>query len=295
MQRAASVRRGRASVRWGEQGRAVGLVSIATALTVVAALVATGSPADATAPPGVTSVTAPQPVAADPPTDVGPAPLLPDLRARKASEVHIVVQGSTRRLLFASTLANIGVGPLQVERRGGAKCPAGQRRVDQAIYQDRNGNGRFNRAKDTKKVFRQSGCEIVTAGEDIWHVQHSARYWLTRAGHTKVIVRHPKVSFCLRDSLRLPSGTGSAFYPHCSRDGRKGISVEWGDLYQSFLPGQSLLLPNRVKGHAYCLWQQADPKDMFRETDETNNTSVRAVHISRYNNVRYLADNKRCR
>jgi Lysyl oxidase len=288
MQRAAEGRR-------RHHGRAAGWVSTATALTVVAALVATGSPADASAPLAATSGLAQHAVAADPPTDVGPAPLLPDLRVRKATELHIVVSGSTRRLLFASTLANIGVGPLQVRRRGPAKCPAGERRIDQTIYQDSNGNGRFNRAKDTKKVFRQSGCEIVTAGEDIWHVEKSARYWLTRAGHTKVIVRHQKVSFCLRDSLRLPSGTGSAFYPHCSRNGRKGISVGWGDLYQSFLPGQSLTLPNRVKHHVYCLWQQADPKDMFRETDETNNTSVRAIHISRHNNVRYLADNARCR
>ena len=147
------------------------------------------------------------------PTDVGPAPLLPDLRARRASDVHIVVSGSVRRLRFGSALANIGVGPLQVVRRGGAACPTGERRVDQAIYQDRDGNGRFNRSVDTKKVFRQSGCEIVTPGEDIWHVQHSARYWLTRAGHATVIVRHQKVSFCLRDSLRLPSATTGAFYP----------------------------------------------------------------------------------
>jgi hypothetical protein len=288
MQRAPGVRR-------TNRGRLAGCVSTATALTVVAALVAAGSPAEANAPLAATTGTAARAAATDPPTDVGAAPLLPDLRARKASEVHIVVSGSTRKLLFASTLANIGVGPLQVRRRGGAKCPAGERRIDQAVFQDSDGNGRFNRAKDTKKVFRQSGCEIVTAGEDIWHVQKSARYWLTRAGHTKVIVRHQKVSFCLRDSLRLPSGTGSAFYPHCSRNGRKGISVGWGDLYQSFLPGQSLRLPKRVKRHVYCLWQQADPKDMFRETDETNNTSVRAIHISRHNNVRYLADNARCR
>jgi hypothetical protein len=233
--------------------------------------------------------------AAGPPTDVGPAPLLPDLRARRASDVHIVVSGSVRHLRFGSVLANIGVGPLQVVRRGGTPCPQGERRVDQAVYQDRDGNGRFNRSIDDKLVFRQSGCEIVTPGEDTWHVRASARYWLTRAGHTKVIVRHPKVSFCLRDSLRLASATTGAFYPHCSRNGRKGISVGWGDLYQSFLPGQSLRLPNRVKGHAYCLWQQADPRDIFRETDETNNTSVRAIRITRHNNVHYLADSARCR
>jgi Lysyl oxidase len=270
------------------------------AAVLAASLASTASQADASMSSARTPHVArisPAPAAApvDPPTDVGPAPLLPDLRVRRASDVHIVVSGTSRRLHFASILANIGVGPLEVSRRGGAACPTGERRVDQAIYQDRNGNGRFNRSKDTKKVFRQSGCEIVTPGEDTWHVAASARYWLTRAGHTKVIARHPKVSFCLRDSFQLPEITSAAFYPHCSRDGRKGISVGWGDLYQSFFPGQSLLLPKRVKGHTYCLWQQADPRDMFRETNETNNTSVRTMHISRHNNIRYLPTQERCR
>jgi hypothetical protein len=220
--------------------------------------------------------------------------LLPNVRARRATDVHIVVRGSVRRLKFASVLVNVGVGPLELARRGGAPCPAGQRRVDQAVYQDHNGNGRFNRATDVKKVFRQSGCEIVTPGEDTWHIDASARYWLTRAGHTTVIVRHPKVSFCVRDSLRLTPAASAGFYGHCSRDGRKGITVGWGDLYQSFFPGQSLRLPGGVKGHTYCLWQQADPRDLFRESNEADNFSVRAIRIARYNNVRYLATNARC-
>ena len=192
------------------------------------------------------------------------------------------------------TSVGVGVGPLEVHRRPGTRCPKGEQGVDQAVYQDHDGNGRFSGSKDHERVFRPSGCEHVDPGEDRWHIDAAARYWLTRAGHSAVIARRPKVSFCLRDSARLPSATTTAFYLACSRNGRKGITVGWSDLYQSFLPGQSLRLPKRVGGHTYCLWQQADPLDLFRESNETDNISVRAIWITRHNHVRYLASNARC-
>jgi Lysyl oxidase len=286
-------------------------MSGAAALAVAALVSAAGSEADASLPsaasvtgtPTTTQTATPtatstatstaQPTAPTP-TDVGPSPLLPNLRSRLASDVHIVERGEGRRLWFGSALADVGVGPLEVHRRPGARCPQGQQGVDQAIYQDRDGNGRFGRSKDVARVFRASGCEHVTPGEDRWHVDAAARYWLTRAGHRTVIARRPKVSFCLRDSARLPSATAPAFYLACSQDGRKGISVGWSDLYESFLPGQSLRLPKRVGGHTYCLWQQADPLDIFRESNEADNTSVRAIRITLHNHVRYLAGNQRC-
>jgi hypothetical protein len=248
----------------------------------------TPTPTPPPTPPPTTPVPTPTP------TDVGPSPLLPNLRSRLASDVHIVVRGNVRRLWFGSALADVGVGPLEVHRRPGTRCPKGLLGVDQAVYQDRDGNGRFSQSKDDAKVFRPSGCEHVTPGEDRWHVDAAARYWLTRTGRSTVIARHPKVSFCLRDSARLPSTTAAAFYLACSRNGRKGISVGWTDLYQSFLPGQSLLLPKGVGGHTYCLWQQADPLDIFRESNETDNTSVRAIRLTRHNHVHYLATNARC-
>jgi hypothetical protein len=282
-------------------------LSGAAALAVAGLVAAAGSEANASVPSAAavtgtatstptTSPSAPPttPVPTPTPTDVGPSPLLPNMRSRIASSVHIVVRGKARRLWFGSALADDGAGPLEVHRRPGARCPKGQQGVDQAIYQDRDGNGRFGRSKDVTKVFRPSGCEHVTAGEDRWHVDAAARYWLTRAGHTTVLARRPKVSFCLRDSARLPSVSAPAFYLACSRHGRKGISVGWSDLYQSFLPGQSLPLPKRVGGHTYCLWQQADPLDIFRESNETDNTSVRAILITRHNHVHYLAGNERC-
>jgi Lysyl oxidase len=282
---------GAAAIAVAGLGAAAGSAADAT---VPSAGAVTGTPTSVPTGAPTTSPTAPPTTPAPAPTDVGPSPLLPNLRSRLASDVHVVVRGATRRLWFGSALADDGAGPLEVHRRPGAPCPAGQQGVDQAIYQDRDGNGRFGRSTDVARVFRQSGCEHVTPGEDRWHVDAAARYWLTRAGHPTVIARRPKVSFCLRDSARLPSGTSAAFYLACSRLGHKGISVGWSDLYQSFLPGQSLRLPKRVGGDTYCLWQQADPLDIFRESNETDNTSVRAIRITRHNHVRYLPATQRC-
>jgi hypothetical protein len=237
---------------------------------------------------------APQATAAPAPTDLGATPLLPDLRARPATGIRVVVSGGQRRLRFASALANIGAGPLEVVRRPGNPCPAGQLGMDQAVYQDSDGNGLFTRGSDVAKSFVRSGCMHTTPGEDQWHVDASARYWLTAAGRFTPIVRHPKVSFCIRDSSRVRPTGPAAFYGHCSRTGRKGISVGWSDLYQSFLPGQSLRLPRRVAGGLYCLWQQADPVGLFAESNEDNNVSVRAIRITRRNTVRPLATNARC-
>jgi hypothetical protein len=205
-----------------------------------------------------------------------------------------VVGGKPRSLRFGSSLANVGVGPLEVVPRPSAQCHHGKRGVDQAVYQDTNGNGRFSRSTEHRRVFRPSGCMHFHPEHNHWHVEASARYWLTRAGHTTVITRHRKVSFCLRDSDRLQSGTVSAFYGACSRDRRQGISIGWRDLYQAFLPGQSLRLPKRVGADTYCLWQEADPLDVIRESNETDNVSVRAIRITRTNRVRLLENDDRC-
>jgi hypothetical protein len=193
--------------------------------------------------------------------------------------VRIVVRNGRRVLLFSSTLANVGVGPLEVVPRPGKLCPQGQRRVDQAIYQDQNANGRFNRSSERLRVLRPSGCMKFHPAHHHWHVNGSARYWLTRPASTEALVRHAKVSFCLRDTLRLAGTTHKALYGACSRDKRQGISQGWGDIYQWFLPGQSLRLPSKLPRGIYCLHQLADPLNVFRESDETDNASVRALRI----------------
>lgn len=259
----------------------------------------TPSPAPTPTPtPTATTTPTPTPTAtptATPtptPTDVGRQPLLPNMASLKASDVRIVKRDGVRRLRFSSTLADVGVGPLEVVPRPGNRCPKGKRDVAQAVYQDKNGDHRYERATEHTRVFRQSGCMEFHPAHNHWHIDASARYWLTRPGAATVLVRHSKVSFCLRDSRRLPDRKRPATYGFCSRDKRQGITPGWGDVYEWFLEGQSLTLPRHLPRGLYCLHQRADPLDVFRESNETDNDSVRALRIRR-TRVRYV-ETPRC-
>jgi hypothetical protein len=239
--------------------------------------------------------TPPTPTPAPPtptPTDVGPRPLLPNLHSLKASGVRIVKHGGVRRLRFSSTLANVGVGPLEVVPVLGERCPKGERDVAQAVYQDRNGDHRYQRATEHWRVFRHAGCMQFHPAHNHWHIDASARYWLTKPGVVDPVVRHSKVSFCLRDTRLLPNRNRAAAYGACSRDRRQGITPGWGDVYAWFLPGQELILPRHLPRGLYCLHQQSDPLDALRESDETDNSSVRALWIRR-THVHYV-DTRRC-
>ncbi|MDX6232721.1 MAG: hypothetical protein QOH68_1717, partial [Nocardioidaceae bacterium] len=252
----------------------------AAALVIAALAVSTGSqvgPSGSGADLGRSAAVADE--STPTPTDVGHHPLLPNVDSLKAKGVRIVKRSGRRHLLFSSTLVDRGVGPLEIVPQPGKICPAGKRDVAQAIYQDKNRDGRYQRLLEHHRVFRQAGCMQFHPSHNHWHVDASARYWLTKPGVTKPIVKHSKVSFCLRDSIRLPGKTRHSFYGACSRDARQGITPGWGDVYQWFLPGQELVLPRHLPKGLYCLHQRADPLDLFRESDETDNDSVRALRI----------------
>ena len=93
----------------------------------------------------------------------------------------------------------------------------------------------------------------------------------------------------IRDAIRDRACLSGA----CSRDERQGITPGWGDVYQYFLPGQELILPRPMPKGLYCLYQRADPLDLFRESNETDNDSVRALRIRKTHVIYKPA--KRCR
>jgi hypothetical protein len=225
--------------------------------------------------------------------DVGNHPLLPDIRSTWPTSVHIVMHGDTRRLFFSSTLANFGRGPLEVVPRPDGSCPLGQRRVDQAVYQDADRNGFFKRGTDIRRVFNRAGCMVFHVAHNHWHVEGSAKYKLTRPGDGTPLAKRSKVSFCLRDIVKKQPTRRAAFYGACSRDRRQGITPGWGDLYRYTLPDQFLNLPRNLPRGLYCLHQMADPTGIFIESNEHNNNTIRPIRI-RGTNVRYV-DSDRCR
>ena len=271
---------------------------------LVGAMPAQGAPATPsgeTPVPTTTGTTSP-PATPTPTTTATPTRddvLLPDLIALPASEPRVQTLRDGRRLRFTSALGNIGAGPIEVRPNNLQPCPAGQHNSTQIVYLDGNGNGRFNPKKDTDLERHPAGCMVYHPYHHHWHFKASARYSLldpSQEGRVVVSARR-KVSFCLRDSARLPDRYGSFDYPerysYCTRRSPQGISVGWMDVYQSFLAGQALRLPKRMKNGLYCLETVVDPIDQLDETNDDNNSSVRALRI-RGNRV-VVRPTRRCR
>lgn len=211
--------------------------------------------------------------------------LRPDLQAMPASEPTIEVRKDGRRLRFTSSLANVGIGPMEVRPNRARPCPAGQHNATQVIYRDGNGNGRYNPRIDTDVQRHRAGCMVFHRHHDHWHFKASARYILLdpSAGDRVVVSARRKVSFCLRDSAPVPARLGTwhyrEAYAECGRWTPQGISIGWMDVYQNFLVGQALRLPDALRPGVYCLETVVDPIDELIETNDDNNRSMRALSI----------------
>jgi hypothetical protein len=227
-------------------------------------------------------------------------PLWPNLVVLQARDLSIQGAGTERRLRFESGLGSSGAGPVEVRPNRARPCPAGQHHATQVMYRDRDGDGAFARDTDTGTARRSAGCMVFHPHHDHWHFEAAARYRLFHVeapGEEATVVRR-KMSFCLRDSRPLPARfdvpTHRQHYGACSRYSPQGISVGWVDVYRSFLAGQAIRMTPQMGDGTYCLHLTVDPRDLLRESDETDNTSVRQFAI-RGDRVVYRADNRRCR
>ena len=251
----------------------------------------TSSPTDTTPTPTPTPTeTTPEPTPTPTPTVTVPPPdtrLLPDLIAVPASELSIRVNKKTgiRRLRFTSSLGNLGLGPIEVRPNQKQPCPVGQHNSTQIIYRDANLDRIYEPLTDTGIFRHRAGCMIYHPMHHHWHFKASAQYVLydPSAGLQAVVSTRRKVSFCLRDTARVPLRYGFFTYPEaygaCTRTSPQGISVGWMDIYQSFLAGQSLVLPPGLPDGLYCLTTVVDPIDQLLEVNNTNNGAVRALTI----------------
>lgn len=210
--------------------------------------------------------------------------LLPNMSPLVATDVHIERAGGRRWLRLESGLTNLGRGPMEVRSKAGRRCPEGQRHASQVVYHDVDDSKFFKRTVDTEVTRRSAGCMLFHPQHDHWHFEAAAKYSLRRPTGATVVVVGRKMSFCLRDSERVPERLGTyhqpSFYGNCGRDTPQGISSGWVDIYQSFLAGQALRLPRPVGDGRYCLKIRVDPRDELRESDETDNSSVRAIRLA---------------
>jgi hypothetical protein len=164
-------------------------------------------------------------------------------------------------------------------------CPTGQHNATQVIYRDVNHNGRYNRKIDTGVTRHRAGCMVFHPRHDHWHFKATARYILVDPSHEGrvVVSARRKVSFCLRDSDPVPEQYGiwsyREVYAECGRRTPQGISIGWMDVYQRFLAGQFLDLPDQLAPGLYCLETVVDPLNQLVETNDANNRSVLALSI----------------
>lgn len=263
----------------------VGLVAV-IALAVVAALTSAlaGDPERTAAPSGVTSLPSvpssspPSPTPSEPP---GPPLLPPNMRSLNASDLQIQGTGQRRLLRFSASLANLGPGPLLLRPVKGTTCPREQHPADQLLHVDGNEDGVYQEKRDPVGERREVGCMLAHPDHDHWHFDAMAAYALRRPGSTTPMVSRDKVSFCLRDNVRVPGQPVVVRREHfgeCSRRSRQGISPGWVDIYTFDLSGQTLRLPRGVDGQPLCLDLEADPLGLLVEADETDNaTSVGIV------------------
>jgi hypothetical protein len=213
-----------------------------------------------------------------------PPLLLPNLRSVRPRDFSIEMRNGHRWLRFESALGNAGRGPLETRPDQRARCPRGQQHASQVIYRDVDGSGWYRRQVDIRKRIRSAGCMVFHPAHDHWHFDAASRYSLFPADAERAVSRHRKTSFCLRDSRRAPVPWGAArryesHYGACDVDNPQGIMIGWADVYQSFLPGQALQLPEGMPNGRYCVRVTVDPLDQLWETDDTDNSSVRAVRI----------------
>ena len=229
---------------------------------------------------GTSQVETPPPTLTATPTPTGPVLLPPNLQALAAGDVSVTTEEGVRKLRFAATLVNVGVGPVELRPDAGADCPPGQRGALQWTYADANGNGVFEPGVDTGGEPSPTGCMLFHPTHDHWHFDASARYVLSRQGSTDPVVMSDKVSFCIRDSDPLPGATAAPkTYGECTRDSIQGISTGWIDVYEARLDGQALPLPPELADGSYCLHITVDPHSLIRESHEGDNLSVSGVTI----------------
>ncbi len=275
-------------------GTATAVAAAALVVGLVASTPAYSSPSVGTGPtvaptPTDTATPTPTPTATPTPTTTVPPAddlLRPDVVALRAQNLSIQVRSANdRRLRFSSSLGNIGLGPLEVRPNKNQPCPVGEHNSTQVIYRDANGNGKYNARRDTGLSRHRAGCMIFHPFHDHWHFKASARYTLLKPGAAEPVIvsARRKVSFCLRDTARVPAWMGNWDYPlkygSCARRTPQGISVGWMDVYQSFLAGQYLPLPKKLENGVYCLHTVVDPLDQLVESNNDNNSSMRELAI----------------
>lgn len=191
---------------------------------------------------------------------------LPDLTTLPPHDLRLV-QNATRSyriVRFSNSIANVGVGPLEIS--GAWRSAAEGYEVRQQL---------FTGAGEIALEPLLSAIDYHPA-HGHWHLAAFARYelWSTVDGSLFDVVRTSgKVSYCLMDTDRQPdSPDAPRGYAYCG-PARQGISPGWADTYQAHIPGQWIDVAGLPPG-VYALRSVVNPYGELRESDYSNNVGI---------------------
>lgn len=207
---------------------------------------------------------------------------LPDLDQRPPLAVSVRWDDAPAHhplLVFASSVENVGWGPLLVEGRRASRR-ARTMRADQLV---RLGRGGFRRIRGVGRLRFN-----VNPSHSHWHLQPFERYEL-RTLDGKQIVRDAKSGFCLTSDHRSPlatrgprarplKGSDCARNKPAARSLLEGIAVGWGDIYIPAKEGQSIDLTGYTPGD-YDLVHRVNVGRVLRESNYANDDSSVRIRL----------------
>jgi Lysyl oxidase/S-layer homology domain len=221
---------------------------------------------------------------------VGADDRLPNMRADRPTEIHIVNVNGHRLLKFTAVMVNVGAGPMEVLGRRSSSIDPWT--VNQVVYDDAGGSRRV-----------VTGAHLAYAGDghDHWHVRKMMAYHLFSNNTTR---GDSKVGFCFFDTnLRypnLPSSPSVRYYreswcgTRTATTSRTGISVGWADKYSWKIAFQWIDITG-LPGGEYVVRAIVDPYDWFLETDDADNCGYRRVRFgSSGTSVSLVGSGDRC-
>jgi hypothetical protein len=207
--------------------------------------------------------------------------LCPNLRIAPPRDLYVQIGGGRALLRATSDVRSRGRGPMELR---GVRNGSRSMRVRQRIY--RAGGGHVDLPTDASLHFTDVGSYF---GGSYWKVHQLARFELWSVdGHHRLLnpVRvGPKLNYCLRDLERTRPGHRSPagrHYPGCNqnpyRDGvTLGTSVGWSDIYPADYSKQWIPVGG-LRG-CFAFVMKVDPHDLLYESNESDNTSRRLVHL----------------
>jgi hypothetical protein len=203
----------------------------------------------------------------------------PNLRMPAPTGLVQVRRGRRSLLLMANALVNVGPGQLRFKGRRTSEYEMVARQV-------------IDRRRRRSKLVVDTGArlrfkDVAGYRGSFWKFHQAARFELwdqDRKGHrTRVLGAGPKLDYCLRDLFpagrgpRPPLRYGACSTDHSRRRVTLGISVRWADAYPAHYPENWIDVTGR-RG-CFTVVQRADPAQVVRESDETDNVGVRVVRL----------------